>query len=251
MTPVDAGPAWYDRFFGPEYLAFDEHADTALQVDFIREVLALSPGSRLLDVGCGYGRHSIPLSRTKKGCRVVGLDRSPVMLAAARQAVPASRKRKPQWVRADMRALPFSGRFDAAISMFSSLGYFESEDENFSVIRGVADALAPGGRFLIETVNRDFVVRHLTPVQVYRPQDLLVVEERTFEPLASRSRVDVTVIRGGRETRLYHSVRLYTFTEIQMLLNAAGLVADAVWGDFRGGDYTCDSPRMVVLAGKP
>jgi SAM-dependent methyltransferase len=251
MTPVDPDSPWYDRFFGPEYLAFDEHADTALQVDFIREVLDLTRESTLLDVGCGYGRHSIPLSRTKKGCRVVALDRSPVMLAAAREAVPASRKRKPHWVRADMRALPLLRGVDAAVSMFSSLGYFESEDENFSVIRGVAEALVPGGRFLIETVNRDFVVRHLTPVQVYRPRDLVVIEERSFDPVSSRSRVDVTVIDSGRETRLYHSVRLYTFTEIEMLLSAAGLATEAVCGDFRGASYTCDSPRMIVVAEKP
>jgi SAM-dependent methyltransferase len=240
---------WYDRFFGSEYLTFDEHPDTPLQVDFIRKTLGLAKGSTLLDLACGYGRHSTPLS--SKDCRVVGLDRSPVMLAAARRAVYRGRKHRPTWIRGDMRNLPLLEGMDAVISMFSSLGYFEAEDENFSVIREVAEVLVPGGRFLVETVNRDFVVRHLTPVQVYRPDNLLLIEERSFDPVSSRSRVDVTVIDKGRETRLYHSVRLYTFTEMEMLLSASGLEVAAVWGDFHGGDYTCDSPRMIVLAEKP
>jgi SAM-dependent methyltransferase len=246
---TDPDAPWYDRFFGSEYLSFDEHADTSLQVDFIGRTLGLPRGGTLLDVACGYGRHSIPLS--SKGYRVVGLDRSPTMLAAARRATARRRKHKPTWIRGDMRHLPLLDEMDAAISMFSSLGYFEAEDENFSVIREVAEVLAPGGRFLIETVNRDFVVRHLTPVQVYRPENLVLIEERSFDPVSSRSRVDVTVIDDGRATKLYHSVRLYTFTEMEMLLSASGLAVAAVWGDFHAGDYTCDSPRMIVLAEKP
>ena len=150
-----------------------------------------------------------------------------------------------------MRALPFCEAFDIALSLFSSFGYFDAEDNNFRTLRNIADALTPGGRFLIETANRDFVVRHFTPAQVYRPEGMLLIEERQFDPISGRSRVDVTVIREGEETHLYHSVRLYAFTELEMLLTAAGLVPAAVWGSFRGDGYTCDSPRMIVLSEKP
>ena len=240
--------AWYHRFFDREYLEFDDHPETETEVAFILEVLDLEPEARILDIGCGYGRHLIPLSLDYHAA--VGLDLSPVMLDAARHAAARAGISVPL-VRADMGAIPFLEAYDAALSLFSSIGYFDSEDENFRVFKDAADALAPGGRFLIETANRDFLVRHLTPVQVYRPGGMVVLEERQFDSLTSRSRVDVTVYRNGEETHLFHTIRLYTFTELQMLLSAAGLETQAVWGDFRGGDYTADSPHMIVLAQKP
>lgn len=244
-TPGKGRPApWYDRFFRQEYLAFDEHPDTDLEVEFLVRTLRLESAARILDVGCGYGRHILPLFR--KGYAVVGIDRSPVMLTAARRAADDL-----LLVRADMRALPFHRQFDIALSLFTSFGYFDSEDDNFRVLKGIADSLVQGGRFLIETANRDFVVRHSVPVQVYRPAGMLLIEERQFDPVSGRSRVDVTVVRKGRQTHLFHSIRLYAYTELEMLLVAAGLVPLDIWGSFHGSDYTCDSSHMIVMAQKP
>ena len=230
---------WYDRFFRQEYLVFDEHPETALEVDFISQVLPLAPETHVLDLCCGYGRHTHPLS--DHAC-VIGLDRSPVMLNAAGSG-PG------RFIRGDMQALPFPDQsFDASLSLFSSFGYFEGEDDNYRVLREIARTLAPGGRFLIETVNREFMVRHSAPQQVYRPEGMTLIEERSFDPISSRSHVDVTVFQEGRETQLHHSIRVYAFTELEMLLESVGLQAVNVWGDFRGGDYTVDSRHTIVLA---
>ena len=104
MTATPTDLPWYDRFFGPEYLRFDEHPDTALQVDFILNALSPEPGDTILDVACGYGRHSLPLAA--KGHRVIGVDRSPVMLEAARLSSPLDDDLRPRWIRGDMRSLP-------------------------------------------------------------------------------------------------------------------------------------------------
>ena len=245
MSP-HGSPPWYDRFFSHEYLTFDEHPHTDLEIDFLLRVLQPDPGARILDICCGYGRHAVPLA--KKGYTAVGIDRSPVMLDAARRASPGLRL---PLLRADMRALPFAESFHIALNLFSSFGYFDAEDDNFRVLQSISGALSSGGRFLIETVNRDFIVRHSVPTQVYRPEGMLLIEERQFDPLTSRSRVDVTVVQNGKETRLYHSIRLYTLTELKMLLTAVGLAPVAVWGDFQGADYTCDSPHMILLSEKP
>jgi len=211
------------------------------------ELFTPDSDARFLDVGCGYGRHLLPIDR--KGYDITGVDRSGVMLARARGAAKKA-KQDIRLVRADMRELPFTSAFDYCISLFSSFGYFDSEDENFQVLRSISDALFPGGRFLIETANRDFVVRHLVPTQVYRPEGMLLIEERQFSARTSRSLVNVTVMQNGEETQLHHSIRLYTFTELQMLLAAADLAPVSVWGDFHGGEYTCDSPQMIILAEK-
>jgi SAM-dependent methyltransferase len=150
-----------------------------------------------------------------------------------------------------VRHLPFLACFDAAISMFTSIGYFDDEAENFRVLKGIAGALKPGGRVLIETVNRDAIVRHFRPAQVYRPGGMTVIEERQFDLVSGRSRVDVTVIRDGLETRLHHSIRVYAFTELEMLLMSCGLEVEGVWGDFRGGEFAWNAASMIVLAQKP
>lgn len=103
---------------------------------------------------------------------------------------------------------------------------------------------------LIETVNRDAIVRHFRPTQVYRPAGMTVIEERQFDLVSGRSRVDVTVIRDGRETHLHHSIRVYAFTELEMLLMACGLTVEGVWGDFEGGAFSWNSASMIVLGRK-
>lgn len=232
---------WYDRFFRHEYLAFDDHPETDLELDFIRQVIPVGPGTRVLDLACGYGRHAVPLAES---CSVVGLDRSPVMLARA-GAEPGSAR----FLRGDMRRLPLkSSSFNAVLSLFSSFGYFDDENENYGVLRGIAECLVPGGRFLIETVNREFVVRHSAPQQVYRPGAMTLIEERSFDPVSSRTHVDVTVFEDGRETQLHHSIRIYAYTELDMLLESVGLRPKHVWGSFRGEAYTVDSPQTIVLA---
>jgi SAM-dependent methyltransferase len=234
--------AWYDRFFRHEYLVFDEHPETALEVDFIKQALLLTPETPVLDLCCGYGRHTIPLSDS---CRIVGLDRSDVMVGRGR----ADNSGTTTFLRGDMIALPFQPEtFSAVLSLFSSFGYFNDENQNYRVLQGISEALIPGGRFLIETVNREFVIRHSAPQQVYRPVNLTLIEERSFDPISSRSHVDVTVFQDGRETHLHHSIRIYAFTELEMLLESVGLQTVNVWGDFRGGDYTVDSAHTIVLA---
>lgn len=236
---------WYDRFFQLEYLEFDDHPDTELEIEFILERFEPEKNEKFLDVGCGYGRHVLPIAH--RGYDITGVDRSETMLGRARENA-STESQEINLVRADMRDLPFTDVFDYCLSLFSSFGYFDLEDENFRVLQSISNALLPGGKFLIETANRDFVVRHLVATQIYRPEGMLLIEERQFNGLSSRSKVDVTVIQDSRQTLLHHSIRLYTFTELQMLLAAADLAPVSVWGDFQGGEYTCDSPQMIVLA---
>ena len=241
---TDRDQPWYDRFFHHEYLVFDDHPETSLEVEFIRQALPLTTQTRVLDLCCGYGRHTHPLA---EACTIVGLDRSQVMLERATLQGTSSAR----FLRGDMRHLPFPpGRFAVVLSLFSSFGYFDGEDENYRVLQGISETLMPDGRFLIETVNREFVVRHSAPQQVYRPENMTLIEERSFDPISSRSRVDVTVFENGRETHLHHTIRIYAFTELEMLLESVGLHTINVWGDFKGSDYTCDSLHTIVLAKK-
>src|SRR5207249_10238727 len=123
---------WYEDFFGSDYLIRYVHPETAAQVEAIDKILHLRKGGRILDVACGAGRHSIELA--KRGYRVSGLDLSSSLLSEARKAARGAGV-KVTFVQGDMRRLRFRGAFDSAISMFTSFGYFDRQEEDCEVLR--------------------------------------------------------------------------------------------------------------------
>jgi ubiquinone/menaquinone biosynthesis C-methylase UbiE len=230
---------WYDSFFGNDYARFDEHPHTSEEVDFLRDVLPEK--GTLLDLACGMGRHSVPLSES--GYDVIGLDRSRVLLRVANDASSSV-----SWVRGDTRAVPIADEsVDGVVNMFSSLGYFEDESENYRVLAEAARVLRPGGRLVIETVNVAFLIQHAPPQTWFTSENLTVLESREYDPVTCRSEVDVVVIEGG-ETRNYsHSIRLYGAAELAMLLASVGIETLDVFGDFDGEELTVDTPHMILV----
>jgi len=138
---------WFEDFFGADYLVRYVHPETDAQVEAIDKILHLRKGSRILDVACGSGRHTIGLA--KRGYRMTGFDLSRALLAEARKSARLAQV-KPTFVEGDMRRLRFTNAFDAAISMFTSFGYFDAPEEDREVLRGIARALHPRGKFLME-----------------------------------------------------------------------------------------------------
>jgi SAM-dependent methyltransferase len=235
---------WYMTYFGDDYRRFDRHEDTDLEVEGLTQLLGPPADTVVLDLGCGYGRHAIPLS--SRGYRLVGCDLSRPLLTHGRR-----QGRGMAWVRGDMRALPFREAFHGVISLFTSLGYFEDETDNFSVFREVAAVLRPGGRFIVQMVNRDYLVRHFRAQEIHRDGDLLVLEERTFDPVSSHVETVTTVIEKGQTRRYTSAIRVYTVTELDMLLAAAGLVIREVFGGFDFRPYGWDTNQLVLIAEKP
>lgn len=246
-------PPWYASFFGEEYFRIygsmlsDER--TAREVEGIAQLLALAPGSAILDLACGHGRHAIPLA--ERGYRVTGQDLSDVFLSRARVDANA-RGVEVRWVHSDMREIPFESEFDAVINIFTAFGYLENDAENQRVLHQVHKALRPGGNFLIETRQRDGLVRRFQPFGVTRHEDgLLVTEERRFDQRTGRAVVRVTLIYpDGRRTETGHEARVYTLTELEAMLQGAGLDLQATYGGLDGSPLTLES-RLVLIAQKP
>jgi len=234
---------WYTAFFGHDYARFEEHPTTAREVRFLDTVLrpCRDEGAYLLDLACGMGRHAVALSR--KGYRVIGLDLSDVMLGHARK-----RKSSVRWVRGDMAGVPLeSGSCGAVISMFSSIGYFNDESENYHVLSEIARVLRPGGKLVIKTANRDFFMKHAPRQSWFTKGGLTVLEERRFDLVVSRSEVDVTVLEGPQRRAYHHSIRLYTATELAMLLASLDIDTLDVRGDFGGAPLTVDAPHLILI----
>jgi len=245
---------WYVDFFrqGFYYRSWappDRFQRTEQEVEFIVQALGLPPGAHILDLCCGYGRHTVALAQ--RGFQMTGLDLSALHLRLARRAAKEAGVNV-RWHRADMRDIPWEGEFDAVINMFTSFGYVESDEEDFKVLAGVARALKPGGRFLIDTINREMLMRHWEQHGWQQAADgTLRLEDRHFHFLTGRQRVRVLSIHpDGTRSEREIDLRLYSLKELADMLSRAGLAVRKVWGGYDGQEYGFDTIRMIVLAQK-
>jgi SAM-dependent methyltransferase len=214
---------WFEEVFDEDYLRtlpFMTAEQTAREANFICEALGPPKGGEVLDVGCGYGRHALELAG--QGFHVTGLDLSlPLLIRAADDA--QRRGLAVNFVHADMREMTFSGQFDAAYCVLSSFGYFD-EETNLRVATAITRALKPGGRFLLDILNRDYVVGDLPSRVWWEGDGCVVLEEVDFNYHTSRVLVRRSVVFGnGRQSEQEISMRAYSLHEVGKLLRQAGL----------------------------
>jgi SAM-dependent methyltransferase len=246
---------WYVDLFRDVYPErwFEEDAlsaeRTQAEVDFVERSLELKAGSRVLDLCCGHGRHSIELAR--RGYEVTGVDLS---ARALRRAQRSAREAglDIRWQRCDMREIGFEEEFDAVVNMFSSFGYLESDEEDRRVLERVEAALRPGGRFLIDFINRDRVARSYQARDWRRaPDGSVLLLERRWDLASGHNAEEITVIGPEGSRRRYRlSMRMYGATELAAMLSSVGLRVGCVWGDFDGSELTLESRRVIVATEK-
>ena len=251
---VRQGSTWYVDFFRNDYLNVYGHLFTAeraaKEAAFVVRTLGLRAGARMLDLCCGQGRHCVALAR--HGLHVTGLDLNPAYLELARRAADEARVAI-ECVAADMRQIPFENAFDAAVNMYSSFGYLESEADDARVLAALARALKPGGQVMLDMLNREWAVANYIQNDWHAAQDgTLYVERRDLDLASSRMRVRFTIVgaQGGRHESVGHDIRLYTLTETTRLLEHAGLGVTEVFGGFDGEPYSIETRRMIIAARK-
>jgi len=244
-------PDWPVAFFDEDYLRIYRPTftpeRTSAEVDFIESLLAVPAASALFDLACGYGRHAIGMAR--RGYRVTGLDFNERYLEIAAGDAQAAGV-DVRWLPGDMRALPFEREFDGAYSYFTSFGYY-GDEENEQVLAGIARSLKPGGRFVIEMMNRDWLLTH--PQQrswTQREDGALLMEETSLELAASRvvERQILIDPQGGPQVTKEYFLRAYTCAELTALLRRHGLVVKDVYGGTDRRPYDTESRRLVLTA---
>jgi ubiquinone/menaquinone biosynthesis C-methylase UbiE len=251
-VPGPSSSETWDAFFSDFYLrayANDEREGEAQEQALAAAKLAgVAAGGELLDVPCGFGRHSVPLARA--GYRVTGVDRSPTLLEEARRR--AHGERWPKLVRADYRELPFAdASFDGAVNLFTSLGYLGDEQDT-KVLAEIRRVLRPGARLVIETSHRDTIVLRWTDSSWrLMGEGRLLLEQRTFDAAAGVAQTTQTLIDGAgeRESRTW-SVRVYTATELLAMLERAGFAEAKAYGGFDATPFA-PSTRLVIVALTP
>lgn len=243
---------WKSLFNSPIYFELYAAENTKKAVEEVRDLLrllSLQPPARILDVPCGYGRHTLELAR--RGFTVTGVDASSVQLGRAREQAERAKLRV-HLREQDARDLTFEGEFDLAINMFLSFGYFETDAEHLAMLQGIARALRPGGRFLMHLWNREYEIRYFDQYQVDRSGDVVEVEEWEFDHLRGRLNWKNTAFfPDGRRESWWHSIRAYTIAELRGLLERAGFRLDAAYGGLGGEPYSIESEEAVLVAVRP
>lgn len=218
---------WFETWFGEEYIALYAHRDdedATRLVDLLRRLLPWQPGWRVLDVGCGPGRHARALDRL--GSSPIGVDLSLTLLRLAQRVTDAP------LVRADMRALPMrSGAFDLTVNLFTSFGYFADDAEHALALREMIGTLRPGGWFVLDYLDARAVVEGLVPEerQVLNGEPVTITREVTGE---NRFVVKTFHLADGRT--FVERVRLLDAAELERMISTAGAEVRHRFADYQG-----------------
>lgn len=244
---------WWETYFEADawqrvQLGVGARFDGPGQAERIAAALGLEPGERVLDVPCGTGRIAIELA--SGGSRVTGVDLMPVFLDAAR-ARADERGVEVDLRRGDMRALALEpGVYDAALCFWGSFGYFDPEGEE-AFVRGVADALRPGGRFMIDTPSTETVFPAFRERDWWEVDDVVVLMSTRYAAATGRIETDWTfVLPDGRRATQRSSVRLYSLADLTSLLERAGFTTfRATDDDLEPFDLGADRLWLVATKG--
>jgi cyclopropane fatty-acyl-phospholipid synthase-like methyltransferase len=244
-------PNWYENFFHGVALDLWRKAvppeHTRAEADFLVQGLQCNAGSHLLDVPSGNGRLSFELARL--GYRVTGVDISEEFTEEARSLAKNTGETPVlRFILGDMRNIEGSGVYDGAYCFGNSFGFLAYEDmEKF--LNGVARALKPGARFIIETgMAAESAIPKFTELESHQIEDILFTIKEKY--LATEGCIDTEYVferNGVSESRLAKHW-IYTAAEIQRMLERAGFAVLNLYGSPKCEPFVLRSDELFVVA---
>ena len=222
---------------GGAYLRYSFTKGTAQEVDFLVDALGLAPGMRVLDVGCGPGRHSLELAR--RGIEAHGIDISQSFVDLATEAGVEGAT----FERLDARSLRFDGEFDAAISLCQgAFGLLGGTDDG-AVLAGMAGAVRSGGTVCVSAFSAYFQVRWLEDTDSFDAATGVNHERATVKDEA------------GADAEFDLWTTCFTPRELRLLAERAGLSVRHVWsvtpGAYAAAAPSIDTPEFLLVATVP
>ena len=232
-----------DYFFAYQDDLTDERSDR--EVTNLVKLLVLDQPVKILDLACGYGRHTNRLAAL--GHKVTGIDYMPGFLEIARTKA-AEMGLEVDYRQGDMRSVDFQDEFDRVVLLFTSFGYFE-DSENEDVLRNMVKALKPNGLLLLDIPNRDAFFKDIPPSSVFEKGKDLLINQTSFDVITGRMVNHRILIRDGKRNDKPFSIRFYNATEMCQLLARVGVKEFWLLGEDHQ-PISMKSRRMYVIARK-
>lgn len=246
---------WYGEksgYFGPDFLEVYAsnitHDWTKKIVDFLERSLCLKPGMKILDLACGHGRHTIEFAR--RGYNMTGQDINSYFLKIAKQSAKEANVNI-QWIQQDIRDIPFENEFDMVFNI-SAFGYLEDDEDDQRIIDQVAKALKFNGKFVIDIINREAIIRFYKEKDWHELSDgTKILCGRKFDLVSGHNREKlIKVSKGGREETLFVTTRQYTLVELIKMCNKSGLQFTKAYGNYNEEELMINSKRCILISQK-
>ncbi|MDI6697486.1 MAG: class I SAM-dependent methyltransferase [Candidatus Saccharicenans sp.] len=251
---------WYEKLFENYALKYDQESftrGTAGECHFIEKEINFDKNLKILDVGCGTGRHAIELAR--RGYSVTGIDISEAMLQRAREKAMEAGVQV-DFLQADARNLPFKNLFDAAIMLCEGgFSLMETDEMNYEILKSVTAALKPRGKFIFTCLNGLFPLFHSVNdfIQANQGENKQDYKKFSFDLMTFREHSQL-VLEGddGQPIELETNERYYVPSEITWLLKSLGYSRIDIFGAKLGAfsrehKLTTEDYEMLVIAEKP
>lgn len=242
--------SWYKDWFNSEnYLKVYSHrneSEAERLVELIIKMLNLKSGSKVLDMACGSGRHAIIFS--KHGFDVTAVDLSQRLISEAKSNAVRSGANI-NFVLSDILDFNTPVRFDLALNLFTSIGYFESDEDNLSVILKAYALLKSNGYFVLDFFNKEYLLKNLVPETVFSENGTRIIQKRYIK--GNRVIKDIIIENNGLLEKYFESVRLFSDEEIFAFFEKAGFTIVKKFGDYNGSAFRKDSSsRLIIFARK-
>lgn len=250
---------WYESLFENYAESYDKEIytqGTIGECDFLEKEINYNKSCKIIDIGCGTGRHSIELAR--RGYSVRGIDLSANQIGKARSKAEALGLNI-QFDIADARSLGFAGEFDLAILLCEG-GFclMETDEMNYEILRGAASSLRSGGKLVMTTLNGLFPLFHSVKefFEKGAADGHATYSDNTFDLMTFRDH-NITTVKddSGNDVRLECNERYYVPSEMTWLLRSLGFANVEIFGA-KLGDYsrdhqlTTEDYEMLIVASK-
>lgn len=236
---------WFDSTYYHKLYAHRNEDEAKTFIDLLVHELTPVPGSCIMDVGCGSGRHAKHLA--SKGFRVTGIDLAFSNIREAKK----SETNDLYFYRHDMR-LPFGkNSFNYVFNFFTSFGYFENEGEHTVVIQNMAEALKPGGVIVLDYLNPYYTERRMLPEE-HKEIDGIAYKITRWSDAAHIYKT-ISIIDDNVPGNFQHTEKVAKFTiaDFRLMFQVTGLSLDKVFGDYDLNDFDTEhSPRQIMIVTK-
>ncbi|MDC7219732.1 MAG: methyltransferase domain-containing protein [Spirochaetales bacterium] len=239
---------WFWDTFGP--IMFDKGimAKTDDEVEGVIKLTGLPQGSRILDVCCGFGRHSLEFARW--GYDVTGMDITSSYIERARKSAKEENLNC-NFILGDVRSDKAKGLFSGALCMWNSFGYSEDPEDDEKIIKNVFNSLEPGGFFLLDTPGKEVIASGFEANTWFERDDLKILLEYSID-------LNWTVLKNrwlflekdGTLNEFSFAQRIFSALEMAQMLYNAGFESIDIYGNWQGEAYDNEAERLIVIAWK-